>query len=133
MALDILHDNWGPYTHTEVENALKLILQQILNAQEQGVPDGSIGMNALTQQSKELLNKANTALQSETDPTVPSWAKRSNPPTAQEVGAMPAGTFIPSKTSDLDNDSGFITLADVPEGAVVLPATATPQFREVCA
>ena len=128
MINDIINEQWQGHSHGEVEAALKLILQQILNELEQGVADGSIGMNALTQQIKELLNKANTALQSETDPTVPSWAKRSNPPTAQDIGAMPAGTFIPSKTSDLDNDSGFITLADVPEGAVVLPATATPQM-----
>lgn len=30
-------------------------------------------------------------------------------PTAQEVGALPAGTKIPAKTSDLSNDSGFVT------------------------
>jgi hypothetical protein len=88
---------------------------------------------------------------SETDPTVPSWAKQntkpsysksevglpnvdnvkqysvSNPPPypvtsvngqagdvilgAGDVGAMPAGTKIPAKTSDIANDSGFITKA----------------------
>lgn len=47
----------------------------------------------------------------ETDPTVPAWAKQPNKPsyTAQEVGALPAGTKIPSRTSDLQNDSGFLT------------------------
>ena len=47
----------------------------------------------------------------ETDPTVPSWAKQSSKPTytANEVGALPATTTIPTKTSDLTNDSGFIT------------------------
>lgn len=47
----------------------------------------------------------------ETDPTVPSWAKASTKPTytAAEVGALPDTTTIPSKTSDLTNDSGFIT------------------------
>lgn len=29
--------------------------------------------------------------------------------TPQMVGALPAGTAIPAKTSDLDNDSGFVT------------------------
>lgn len=50
-------------------------------------------------------------IQKETDPTVPSWAKQPQKPsyTAKEVGAMPAGTKIPAKTSDLTNDSGFIT------------------------
>ena len=47
----------------------------------------------------------------ETDPTVPSWAKQSSKPTytAAEVGALPDSTVIPSKVSDLTNDSGFIS------------------------
>jgi len=52
-----------------------------------------------------------TALQSytETDPTVPAWAKAANKPsyTAAEVGALPDSTTIPTKVSDLTNDSGF--------------------------
>lgn len=49
----------------------------------------------------------------ETDPTVPSWAKADTKPTytAQEVGALPASTTIPTKTSELTNDSGFIDKA----------------------
>ena len=35
--------------------------------------------------------------------------------TAQMVGALPGDTPIPSKTSDLTNDSGFITVEDVPD------------------
>lgn len=47
----------------------------------------------------------------ETDPTVPAWAKQPTKPSyvAAEVGALPDNTQIPSKTSDLVNDSGFIT------------------------
>ena len=47
----------------------------------------------------------------ETDPTVPDWAKQPERPsyTASEVGALPNTTKIPSKTSDLQNDSGFLT------------------------
>lgn len=72
----------------------------------------------------------------ETDPTVPSWAKESSKPTytanevgavptsrtinskaltsditlsASDVGALPDTTVIPTKTSDLTNDSGYIT------------------------
>lgn len=39
------------------------------------------------------------------------WVKQQNKPTytAEEVGALPANTKIPSKTSDLQNDSGFLT------------------------
>lgn len=48
----------------------------------------------------------------ETDPTVYDWAKQPEKPkyTASEVGAIPDTTKIPSKTSDLQNDSGFTTL-----------------------
>ena len=56
---------------------------------------------------------SNTYLTSytETDPTVPAWAKSANKPsyTASEVGALPDTTVIPTKTSDLTNDSGFLT------------------------
>lgn len=47
----------------------------------------------------------------ETDPTVPDWAKQPEKPTytASEVCALPDTTKIPSKTSDLQNDSGFLT------------------------
>ena len=55
--------------------------------------------------------KVGSAITEETDPTVPSWAKQPSKPayTAQEVGALPANTPIPTKTSDLTNDSGFLT------------------------
>ena len=52
----------------------------------------------------------------ETDPTVPSWAKASSKPsyTASEVGALPDTTVIPSATSQLNNDSGYITSSAIP-------------------
>lgn len=61
----------------------------------------------------------------ETDPTVPAWAKASTKPayTASEVGALPDTTEIPSKTSDLTNDSGFITSSSVPSAY-----TSNPQM-----
>lgn len=59
----------------------------------------------------ELEEKESGGITNETDPTVPSWAKEKQKPTytASEVGALPANTKIPSNTSDLNNDSGFIT------------------------
>ena len=57
-----------------------------------------------------------TALQSftETDPTVPSWAKQSTKPsyTASEVGALPDSTTIPSALSQLSDDSTHRTGTD---------------------
>ena len=61
----------------------------------------------------ESLNKADSALQSytETDPTVPDWAKEPNKPryTADEVGALPNTTKIPTNVSELTNDAEFVT------------------------
>lgn len=52
--------------------------------------------------------KADTALQEETDPTVPSWAKQSTKPTytASEVGALPSNTTY---VSSVNGNSGAIT------------------------
>lgn len=76
-------------------------------------PSGGIPKTDLASSVQTSLGKADTALQSftETDPTVPSWAKQPTKPsyTASEVGALPSSTTIPTKTSDLTNDSGFIT------------------------
>lgn len=79
-----------------------------------------------------------TVVTEETDPTVPSWAKASTKPTytasevgavpttrtvngkaltgnitltAEDVGALPSSTVIPTKVSELTNDSGFIDKA----------------------
>lgn len=57
-------------------------------------------------------------IQEESDPTVPAWAKQPQKPsyTAQEVGALPAETKIPAKTTDLTNDAGYATEAWVQTG-----------------
>ena len=51
---------------------------------------------------------------SETDPTVPSWAKQPNKPTytAQEVGALPDTTVIPTALSQLSQDSTHRVVTD---------------------
>lgn len=68
------------------------------------------------------LGKADTALQSytETDPTVPAWAKEENKPTytASEVGAVPTTRTVNGKAL-----SGNITLSATDVGA--LPNTTT--------
>lgn len=45
------------------------------------------------------------------DKSLAEWAKQPEKPvyTAEEVGALPNTTKIPSKTSELTNDSGFLT------------------------
>lgn len=70
-------------------------------------------MSAITGLEEALEGKqpAGAYLTKETDPTVPAWAKQATKPsyTAEEVGALPKGTKIPAKTSDLTNDSGYLT------------------------
>lgn len=67
-------------------------------------PIDGIPKTDLADSVKISLGKADTALQSytETDPTVPAWAKQPNKPTytAQEVGALPADSQI---TVEVDN------------------------------
>lgn len=57
------------------------------------------------------------------DASISAWARAVTKPTytASEVGALPSSTTIPSKTSQLTNDSGFLTLATLPiyDGSVV--------------
>ncbi len=50
----------------------------------------------------------------ETDPTVPEWAKAATKPsyTASEVGALPADTEIPTALSDLTDDSTHRVVTD---------------------
>ena len=75
-------------------------------------PLSGIPKTDLENEVRISLNKADTALQSETDPTIPSWAKQQNKPTytAQEVGALPSNTFIPSTLSDLTEDDSHQTV-----------------------
>lgn len=65
---------------------------------------------AIPAATSELINDSGY-ISTETDPTVPAWAKAASKPayTAAEVGALPDTTPIPANTSDLNNDSGFIT------------------------
>lgn len=58
----------------------------------------------------------------ETDPTVPDWAKQPEKPTytAEEIGALPDNTKIPTKTSELENDSGFLDSPPTPEVGKIL-------------
>lgn len=61
-------------------------------------------------------SKVDSALQSytETDPTVPAWAKAENKPsyTAEEVGALPSTTKIPTTLSALSEDTTHRVVTD---------------------
>ena len=79
-------------------------------------PSGGIPKGDLASTVQSSLGKADTALQSftETDPTVPAWAKASTKPsyTASEVGALPDTTVIPDQLSDLSDDATHRLVTD---------------------
>ena len=66
----------------------------------------------------------------ETDPTVPEWAKQPEKPTytADEVGALPKNTKIPTKTSELENDSAFVKNTDYATSEKAGVVTVPPAF-----
>lgn len=83
-------------------------IRQELDGKVDKVDGKGLSTNDYTDEDK---SKLNSALQSETDPTVPQWAKQPNKPsyTAQEVGALPNITKYGS-TIDLAMDSATYVL-----------------------
>lgn len=102
----------------DLEN-LTLSVSQVGNYQRLSMSDGTTTKNVdipiTTITDEQVQNAVNNYMAAnpidETDPTVPDWAKNPTKPTytASEVGALPDTTKIPSKTSDLQNDRGFLT------------------------
>lgn len=87
---------------------------------------GFITQENVPTKTSQLQNDSNF-LTTESDPTVPSWAKQptkpvydyseiQNTPTLPSVEGLAKEEDIPTKTSELENDSGFITINDVPSG-----------------
>ena len=88
-----------------------------------GITDAKIQSGTITLGSNTI-----TPLTSftETDPTVPSWAKQSTKPTytAQEVGALPSSTPIPSNINDLSD----VTTGTPSDGDVLTYDSATGKW-----
>ena len=97
-------------------------------------PTGGIPKSDLASDVQTSLGKADTALQSytETDPTVPDWAKAETKPsyTADEVGALPitggtiTGALTVTKTIEVQSsnviiDKGYVTLYGGSGGAAI--------------
>lgn len=92
------------------------------------VTDGVAEVTVPTNVS-DLTNDAGY-LTTETDPTVPFWAKQSTKPsyTATEVGALPDDTFIPTNVSDLVNDVGYISSETDPTVPLWAKAPTKPSY-----
>jgi hypothetical protein len=94
------NDNWdnGVNTHADIEAAIKAKIQEIQNAIASGdATMEQVGLDLAT-------------LQSSINNLVPKTRKINN---------KPLSTDVTLKTSDLENDSGYITDDDLPEGVTV--------------
>ena len=91
------------------------IIEQVkVNSTPVQIVDKSVNIVVPTDNSQLTNGAGYITGYTETDPTVPAWAKQPTKPTytASEVGALPSTTFIPSNTSDLTNDSNFVSDAN---------------------
>lgn len=105
------------------ENGLLYLWTKIKNifvAKEDGK---GLSSNDFTTAEKEKLSGIESGAQVNVKP---DWT--SGPGTSSEILNKPT---IPSKTSDLENDSGFITVDDVPEGSSA--STTLPKMSGVAA
>lgn len=105
----------------------------------------SVAKTDLSSDVQESLGKADKALQSESDPTVPAWAKAATKPsyTATEVGAMPAVSNgsagqVLTKTSTgqewADAETSFVVTVtgwSFNSGSLVENATTDKTFADV--
>ena len=74
---DIINDSWGPYSHTEVEAALKAKIAELDQKINDAIHEGGIGLDELSAEVRALLTKANNALQPS---DISAWAKQPNKP-----------------------------------------------------
>lgn len=106
---------------------------QILNKPTLGsiAAKNSVSKGDLASEVQTSLGKADSALQ---PGDISDWAKQPSKPTytANEIGALPDSTKIPSKVSDLSNDKKYVTVSEVPAeiyvGDDTMPETATIQL-----
>jgi len=99
-----------------------------LTAQDVGaytMPTGGIPATDLASAVQTSLGKADTALQTETDPTVPEWAKAATKPSYSwnEIEGKPTIPTVPTNVSAFTNDAGYLTQHQDISGKVDEPAT----------
>ena len=123
---DLLNTNWGPYSHTEVEEAIKEKFREIDRALEDASSEGGIGYNELSKAVRDLLDLASTALQ---PGSIANWAKQPNKPgytvgeiiydglttLSQKLAAMDAAIQQAAASGAVEPDSA---MSDSSENAV---------------
>lgn len=92
-------------------------------------------MSAITGLADALDGKQPTGnyLTEEQDPTVPEWAKQPQKPayTAQEVGALPATTTIPTALSELSEDATHRVVTDAEKAAWNAKSNFTGSYNDL--
>lgn len=105
---------------TNVEDAINNVQSKLTfddvptEDSENPVTSGGV-YNAIPTKTSDLNNDSGFITgYTETDPTVPTWAKANTKPTytAEEVGALPDTTQIPSALSELSGDATHRTVTD---------------------
>ena len=83
--------------------------------------------------TSDLINDVGFIM-TETDPTVPAWAKAATKPiyTASEVGALPSDTIIPTNNNQLINGAGYQTSQDVNAAIAVAIGGITGIEYHIC-
>lgn len=110
-----VYNLYAPSTDNNFTNALKTKLDGIATGAE-------VNQNAFT---TVKVGTTNLVADSKTDTlTITAGNNITLTPTASSDSFSIAAT-VPTKTSDLTNDSGFITTGDIPEGAVASTTTPT--------
>ena len=127
-------DTGGYFTVDTVDDALQEIGAELTNKGTYSKPSGGIPKSDLAAAVQTSLGKADTAVQTETDPTVPSWAKSPTKPSYSysEITGKPtlaavatSGSYndlsnkptiptVPQNVSAFTNDAGYLTSEPAP-------------------
>ena len=99
--------NMNDYPNNET---LMAVINAIDETKVDKVDGKGLSTNDFTNEYKEKLNDLENITFEETDPTVPAWAKAATKPTytANEVGALPADTVIPTYEVATQEQDGLI-------------------------
>lgn len=104
---------WSGSVYIEIQSPIELDEYPIQNStnaiQSGGVYSALQEKQDVIPDLSEIRQKVETALQTETDPTVPNWAKEDTKPTYTYSEILDT----PTNVSEFTNDSGYLTSQDI--------------------